>query len=158
VQITINPPPSTATPGPTSTPAPITIYVTGAVGKPESLLTLPAGSRTQDAIEAAGGLTDAADLERINLAGILRDGDQVHVPAVGQEAILATPGGGGVVNVNMATVDELATLPGLGPALAQRIIDYRETNGPFADLEALDAVEGIGPALLERLQEMVVFE
>lgn len=158
VNIIVNPPLPTVTPLPSATPAPITVYVTGAVGKPETLITLPRGSRVQDAIEAAGGMVGDADLERVNLAGILRDGDQVHVPAKGQETALPTPGGGGVVSVNIATADELAGLPGVGPTTAARIIQYREANGPFADLEALDAVEGIGPALLEKIRDLVVFE
>ena len=116
------------------------------------------GTRSDDAIEAAGGAAESADLERVNLAGFLRDGDQIHVPAIEEEVTLATPSGGGIVNVNTATVEELDTLPGVGPALAERIIAYREANGPFADLAALDAVEGVGPALLEGIQELVVFE
>ncbi|MBI5669665.1 MAG: helix-hairpin-helix domain-containing protein [Chloroflexi bacterium] len=158
VKITINPPLPTATPLPTDTPAPITVYVTGAVAKPESLLTLPRGSRVQDALDAAGGTLDSADLEQVNLAGLLRDGDQVHVPEQGQEIVLPTPSGGGIVNVNAATAEELGTLPGVGPTLAERIIAYREANGAFANLEALDAVEGIGPALLEKIKDLVVFE
>lgn len=158
VNITINPPLPTATPLPTNTPAPITVYVTGAVAQPESLLTLPRGSRVQDALEAAGGTLDSADLEQVNLAGILRDGDQVHVPEQGQETVLPTPGGGGIVSVNTATAEELDTLPGIGPTLAERIIAFRDANGAFANLEALDAVEGVGPSLLEKLKELVVFE
>jgi competence protein ComEA len=158
VKMTINPPLPTATPMPSATPAPVMVYITGAVGKPESLITLPRGSRVQDAIDAAGGMTGDADPERVNLAGILRDGDQVHVPGMEQEIVLPTPGGGGVVNVNAATADELAALPGVGPTMAERILQYREANGPFASLEALDVVEGIGPALLEKIKESVVFE
>ncbi len=158
VRITINPPAPTATPAPTSTPAPITVYVTGAVGQPETLITLPPGSRAQDAIDAAGGVTDNADLERVNLAQILRDGDQVHVPEIGVEAVLPTPGGGGIVHINSATLEELDTLPGIGPSLAQAIIDYRDANGPFADMAALDEVSGIGPGLLEDLEGLVAFD
>ncbi|MBZ0288210.1 MAG: helix-hairpin-helix domain-containing protein, partial [Anaerolineae bacterium] len=158
VKITINPPPATATLAPTSSPGPITVYMTGAVNKPETTISLPPGSRVQDAIDAAGGTTDTANLEGVNLAGILRDGDQVHVPEQGVEAIIATPGGGGIVHINTATLEEIDTLPDIGPALAQRIIDYRDANGPFADLEALDAVEGIGPALLEKISALVAFD
>ncbi len=158
VQITINPPQPTATPNPTEPPAPIMVYVTGAVASPLQTVRLPVGSRVQEALDAAGGLLDTADQTRINPAQLLRDGDQIHVPAINEEVILATPSGGGIVAVNYATLEELMTLPGVGPALAQRIIDYRAENGPFADLEALDAVSGIGPALLEGIAELVAFD
>ncbi|NWG15416.1 MAG: helix-hairpin-helix domain-containing protein [Chloroflexi bacterium] len=158
VTITINPPAPTATPTSTATPGPITVYVTGAVLKPAALVTLPPGSRVLDAIEAAGGLADTADPDGVNLAGLLRDGDQVHVPELGQTVTLPTPGGGGVININEATLEDLMLLPGIGPALAQRILDYRAANGPFANLEALDAVSGVGPSLLEGLKDRVVFE
>jgi len=158
VNITIHPPAPTATPEPTSTPSPITVYVTGAVVQPETTFTLPPGSRVQDAIEAAGGVTDGADMERVNLAQILRDGDQVHVPEIGVETALPTPGGGGIVHINSATLEELDTLPGIGPSLAQAIIDYRDANGPFADMAALDEVSGIGPGLLEDLEGLIAFD
>jgi competence protein ComEA len=112
----------------------------------------------QDALEAVGGMTDQADVEQVNLAGILRDGDQVHVPLKGQEAVLATPSGGEVVRINTATAEELDTLPGVGPSLAQRIIEYRDANGAFQNLDELDAVEGIGPSLLDEIRELVVFD
>jgi len=158
VRITINPPLPTATPEPAATPSPIEVYVTGAVGQPDSVITLPPGSRVQDAIDAAGGVTENADLERVNLAQVLRDGDQVHVPQIGVETSLPTPSGGGIVHINSATVEELDSLPGIGPALAQAIIDYRNANGPFADMAALDEVSGIGPALLEQLQGLIAFD
>jgi competence protein ComEA len=158
VNITIHPPIPTATLGATGTPAPITVYVSGAVAQPDTLITLPPGSRVQDAIEAAGGVTDNAEMASVNLAQILRDGDQIFVPEIGVETVLPTPGGGGIVNVNSATLEELDTLPGVGPSLAQAIIDYREANGPFADMAALDEVSGIGPGLLEELEGLVAFD
>jgi competence protein ComEA len=159
VAITIMPPAPTETPLPTASPAPLTIYVTGAVNAPGTLLTLPPGSRVQDALDAAGGVTAGADMTGVNLAALLRDGDQVHVPEPGgANTALATPSGGAVVRVNSATVDELATLPGVGPALAQGIVDHRDLNGPFASLDDLDEVSGIGPALLEELAGRVAFD
>ena len=144
VQITIIPPEPTTTPAPTATPLPIMVYVTGAVANPETTISLPQGSRVSDALAAVGGVLDNADLERVNLAGILHDGDQIHVPAYDQVALgldevdaevgkdmLPTPSGGTVVYINTATQEELETLPGIGPATAQRIIEYREANGPF---------------------------
>ena len=82
IHITINPPPPTATPAPTSTPLPIMIYVTGEVARRGTQHVLPHGSRVSDAVAAAGGFTDLANQELVNLAGILRDGDQVHVPSI----------------------------------------------------------------------------
>lgn len=158
VKITLNPPQPTPTALPTSTPSPITVYVTGAVAQSGQLFTLPPGSRVQDALAAAGGTTDAADLERVNLADILHDGDQVDVPEKGTQTVLATPSAGEVIHINTASVEEIDTLPGIGPALAQRIIDYREANGSFTSLDELDAVEGVGPSLLEDLRGLVAFD
>ena len=176
VAINIIPPEPTATPLPTNTPSPIVVYVTGAVTEPEQMVTLPAGSRVSDAVEAAGGLLPEADTTLINLADILRDGDQVHVPLIGsveataepgitdntdtvRDALdLATPIGGDVINVNTATLEELTALPGIGEVTAQAIIDYREQNGAFTALADLDNVSGIGPATLENIAAQVIFD
>jgi competence protein ComEA len=160
VQITINAPLPTASPAATATHEPILVYVTGAVNSPESTVSLAYGSRVQDAIEAAGGLTEDADLERVNLVGIVRDGDQVHVPGIGEEMSEAIPteSGGGIVFINSATLEELMTLPNIGESTAQRIIDYRDTNGNFSSIDDLDNVDGIGPATLEELAPLISFE
>jgi competence protein ComEA len=160
VQITINAPLPTASPAATATHEPILVYVTGAVNSPESTVSLAYGSRVQDAIDAAGGLTANADLERVNLVGIVRDGDQVHVPGIGEEMTEAVPtaSGGGIVFINSATLEELMTLPNIGESTAQAIIDYREVNGNFSSIDDLDNVDGIGPATLEELAPLISFE
>jgi competence protein ComEA len=155
IRITINPPP------PTATPAPLGVYVTGAVTQPESVVVVPPGSRVEDAINAAGGALVDADLERLNLAAPLRDGDHVHVPRYGEvSAAAGTTGGvsGGALNINAATAEELEALPGIGPALAGRIIAYREQNGNFTSMADLDAVEGIGPSLIGQLEGLIRFD
>lgn len=161
IHITINPPKPTFTPQPTPTPAPITVYVTGAVAEPAKLHQLPYGSRVSDAVAAAGGMTERANRTLVNVAAIIRDGDQVHVPFAGDEgegAALATPSGGRRVKVNSAPQAELETLPGIGPTTALRIIQYRELVGSFGSLEDLDQVSGIGSATLEALADLVAFD
>lgn len=161
VIIEIQPPLPTSTPEPTATPAPITVYVTGAVAVPAQMHQLPYGSRVSDAVEAAGGLTENANRTLVNMAAIVRDGDQVHVPAIGEKPVslaIATPSGGPRVYINSADQAELETLPGIGPATAKRIIEHRELVGPFDDLEDLDNVSGIGPATLEKLKDSLAFD
>lgn len=161
VSITIHAPLPTETPAPTPTHEPILVYVTGAVANPEQVYRLPWGSRVSDALEAAGGMTVDANPAAVNLAAVVRDGDQIHVSATGGDASaveLATPSGGRRVPINSASQAELETLPGVGPAMAQRIIEYREQVGEFASLADLDQVSGIGPATLENLKDLVSFD
>lgn len=159
--ITIHPPRPTDTPAPTPTHEPIQVYVTGAVVNPEKVYTVPWGSRVQDVLEAAGGLTDDANQAAVNLAAIVRDGDQIHVPQNTGSASafeLATPSGGRRVRINSASQEEIETLPGIGPVTARRIIEYREQVGEFQNLADLDQVSGIGPRTLENLQDQVAFD
>jgi len=163
VEIVINPPPPTATALPTNTPAPHVVYVTGAVMNPEITVSLPVGSRVADAIEQAGGFSDTANQTAVNLADIVRDGMQIHVPLLDTESdttIIATPAasGAGIVYINRATIDDLMTLPNIGQVSAERIIAYREANGNFTSLEDLDNVDGIGPSTLARLEPLISFE
>jgi competence protein ComEA len=147
-------------PGPTasSSPAVIVVHVAGWVLHP-GVYEFSEGDRVVDAINAAGGPKKGADLASLNLAALLTDGEQVLVPAkgapgTGPEAPGASPGAA-LVNVNTATEQELEALPGIGPVLAQKIIDYRTAHGPFPTVDALDDVSGIGPATLENLRPLV---
>jgi len=161
IHITIKPPQPTATPAPTATPRPILVYVTGEVSRPGTQHFLPYGSRVSDALAAAGGFTELANRTLVNLAGLLRDGDHVHVPSSEPSdpgGDLPTPSGGALVRINSATQEELETLPRIGPATALRIIEYREQVSPIASLADLDNVPGIGPATLEELSELIAFD
>lgn len=135
----------------------VVVYVSGAVASP-GVLSLPATSRVIDAITAAGGATPEADLESINLARILVDGEQIRVGVVGESPPPAssadgpTAGTGTCVRLATATEDELQTLPGIGPALATRIISYRATHPRLSSVEELDDVPGIGPSLIEKIR------
>jgi competence protein ComEA len=141
----------------TPTPGPLNVNVDGAVNKPGNY-TLPPGSLVDDAVRAAGGPTADADLERINLARVLNDGDRVHVPRIGEVLPTPTPYGlsaGGRVDINLADAVLLETLPGIGPAIAQRIVEYREMNGPFETIEQLLDVQGIGPAKCDGIKDLI---
>lgn len=127
------------------------IHVAGAVQQP-GVYTLPAGSRIQDAITAAGGPLPEADIHRLNLAEILVDGKKIFVPAATAES--ATEG---LININTASAKELATLPGIGPAKAQKIIDYREKFGPFSACEEITQVDTIGPKTYEAIKDLITF-
>lgn len=149
------------TPAAVSTPGEIGVYVVGAVLNPRVYF-LPYGSRVEDALEAAGGPTEEADLVRVNLAKRVYDEEQIYVPRLGEEnpplpPLSGSPGSqaGGKININTATAAELETLPGIGPVLGQRIVDYRKANGPFAAIEDIKNVSGIGEATFEEIKELI---
>ena len=139
----------------------VVVDVVGAVRRP-GLYRLAHGSRIADAVTRAGGATSKADLAQINLAAPLADGEQVVVPRRG--AGVASTGAGSVpagstsapVQLSTATLEQLDSLPGVGPVTAQKILDYRQKHGAFQSVDELDAVPGIGPKRLEQLHELVV--
>jgi len=147
---------------PAPTEQPIVVQIAGAVPRP-GVYALAQGSRVQDAISAAGGFLADADKTGINLARAVVDGEQLEIPyADGASPVIldATPkaqsqSSAELVNVNTASPAELDTLPGIGPTTAQKIIDYREQNGPFLTKEDIINVSGIGPGTYERLKDLI---
>lgn len=142
---------------PSSTPDAVRVQVEGAVRQP-GLYVLPPGSLVDAAVQAAGGPAADADLVQVNLARVLEDGAHVRIPRVGEILPTATPVGlspDGRIDINRAGVDLLKTLPRIGPAIAQRIVDYRELEGAFETIEAIQEVRGIGPATFERLKDLI---
>lgn len=141
-------------------PGLLVVHVVGAVRRP-GLYRLRDGARIADAVRRAGGATHRADLAGLNLAAPLVDGVQIVVPDLREP-----PSRGGIddpatgepsaaVSLSSATVEELDTLPGIGPVTAQKIVDYRTEHGPFASVDDLDAVPGIGPTRVEQLRGLV---
>lgn len=170
-----SPTPSDAPSGPDQ---PVVVSVVGLVHKP-GLVTLDPGARIADALGAAGGPLDGADLLGLNMARRVTDGEQIIVgmaPAPGEPAAMGssitantgatastgasppaqgTSAPGAVVDLNSATVEQLDTLPGIGPVTASAIVAWRDANGPFSSVEQLGDVDGIGPARLEKLRDLV---
>ncbi|WP_448620478.1 ComEA family DNA-binding protein [Geodermatophilus sp. URMC 65] len=140
--------------------ATVVVSVVGSVARP-GLVTLPDGARVADAVAAAGGLLPDADPASVNLAAVVSDGQQVAVGVPGAGVVggaadgSGAAGGAGPVDLNAATAADLDALPGIGPVLAQRIVEHRERNGPFRSVEQLDDVPGIGPATYAELAELV---
>lgn len=151
------------------TPEPIFVHVVGAIQNPGLYHLLP-GSHVQDAIEKAGGLSLDANGEALNLAALVTDGQQIVVPTkrVVQEGepqitqtalperaqVVRT----GLININIASQAELESLPGIGPALAKKIIEYREVHGPFSSIEKIVDVPGIGPATFLKIETYITVE
>ena len=155
---TVPPPVRVAASTQTTTASLVFVHVVGAVRQP-GLYRLPDGARVADALSRAGGTTRRAQLELVNLAARIADGEQIVVPRRGSAAAVA-PGGStavptGPVHLNTATLEQLDALPGVGPVTAQKILDYRQQHGGFGSVDELDAVSGIGPARLEQLRGSV---
>ena len=165
-------PPTAPTPPTSGLPVaadttPVFVHVAGSV-RTAGLYEIPAPARVHDAVEAAGGATPDADLDGLNLAAPVVDGQRVYVPAQGEVDPATVPTGGepadtedepgapaGPVDLNVATAAQLETLPGIGPATAAAIVDDRERHGPFASVDDLERVPGIGPAKLAAVVDLV---
>jgi competence protein ComEA len=126
----------------------IVVHVTGEVRNP-GIVTLPAGSRVMDAITAAGGFVSDVSAVNLNLAAHIEDGQLIYV---GQDT---GPSADTRINLNTATLTDLEALPGVGPVMAQRILQWRTTNNRFSSVEELQEIDGIGPKLFSRLRELV---
>ncbi|MGQ4536227.1 helix-hairpin-helix domain-containing protein [Dermabacteraceae bacterium P13264] len=151
----------------TETGQEVTVYVTGQVANP-GLVHLAPGARVADAVQASGGFTGSADRQAVNLARPIRDGEQIHLPKPGEQSPPGAQNGAmgaaedatgsvgtpaGPVDLNSAGEQQLTALPGIGPALAKRIVADREKNGPFRSIADLTRVKGIGKKLAAKLSE-----
>jgi competence protein ComEA len=158
VQVTVGSPAIGEPRAPAPVPVEVVVAVEGDVRRP-GLVRLPPGSRVADAVEAAGGLVRGAEIHGLNLARKVTDGELITVggvpAAVGTGPPRGSGAGGGLVDLNTATVAELDALPGVGPVLAQRIVDHRQQHGPFGSVEALRDVNGIGAARFADLRDRV---
>lgn len=161
------PPASTLTP----TPLPVIVYISGEVLLP-GVYELPPHARVNDVVMAAGGLTENADRNHINLAAYIHDAQHIHIPRLGEptpSAAVSENNGSvagttspsspaGAININHATKKELQQLEGIGEVLSQRIVDYRATNGPFQSVDDLQQVPHISSALVEKIRPHITVE
>jgi len=149
-------------------PAIIMVHIIGAVISP-GVYQVPYGSRVYDVLQLAGGPSEEADLELINLVAFIHDAMQIRIPFVGDEPEILDQGqlsqqnqsattADGRLNINLANLTELQTLPGIGPARGQSIIDFREAAGRFNTIEDLLNITGIGPAILDNIRDRVTVD
>ena len=161
---------TTPTPRPTPTTATILVDVRGAVNKPD-VYSLAVGSRVQDALTLAGDVLPNADTRALNLARKLNDGEQLYILNIGEATPIppaVSPRGTasrtptlaplGKININTATLNELDVLPGIGPAIGQRIIDYRSQNGDFKKLDDIKKVRGIADVMFEQIKDLITLQ
>ena len=152
----------------------VIIHITGSVKNP-GIVKLKEGSRIEDAIESAGGLTENADITKVNLAYVVEDGTKIKIPSaseedIGDEDIIDSKSGDNIIieenavpsnnstqtiNINKATEKEFETLPGIGPSLASKIIEYRNQNGKFGSIEDIKNVNGIGDNKYEKIKDLI---
>ena len=150
----------------------IVVHITGEVKKP-GVVKVKEGSRIEDIIEAAGGLTENADITDVNLAYVVEDGVKIRIPSnndedASEESYITEDSGKGVmiteekqsgsssiVNINTATQTELEELPGIGPSIATRIIEYRDQNGKFKSVDDIKNVTGIGDSKFEKIKDYI---
>ena len=159
--------PANIEPVPPEEPAMITVHIVGAVYSP-GVYAVPYGSRVNDVLQLAGGYTQEADVSLINLAAFVQDAMQIRIPLIGEEpqviespqtpATATTSADNGLININLATLSELQTLPGIGPVIAQNIIDFREANDGFNSIDELLNVSRIGDGIFGRIRDMVTVE
>lgn len=154
----------------------IIVHITGEVKEP-GIIELPSEARIADAIEAVGGVTEGADLDEVNLAFVLSDGQKVYIPnknekeISGEKVYITAESGNNVivedkvergkkqkVNINEAKQEDFEQLPGIGPSIAKKIIEYREQNGKFTSIDELQEVKGIGEAKFENIKEYVTIK
>lgn len=148
----------------------VIVHITGAVKTP-GIVKLPEGARIEDAIDKAGGLTEDADISDVNLAYVLEDGTKIKIPTISEEKneeIIINSSGEGIVekeisnnsenkiiNINKANETDLQTLPGIGASLAGRIVEYRNSNGKFNEIEDIKNVSGIGDSKYENIKNLI---
>ena len=148
----------------------VIVHITGAVRTP-GIVKLPEGARIEDAIDKAGGLTEDADISDVNLAYVLEDGIKIKIPTISEEKneeIIISSSGEGIVekeisnnsenkiiNINKANETDLQTLPGIGASLAGRIVEYRNSNGKFNEIEDIKNVSGIGESKYENIKNLI---
>lgn len=160
------------TPQATPTPQDVVVYISGAVQQPD-VYALPYDARVKDVVLAAGGFLADADSEQVNLAARIEDEQHIHIPHIGEEPLPAgrSDGAGSagtgvrddsvaasLINLNRANQSELEELPGVGQVIAQRIVEYRQANGPFTSVDELQNVTGVGPAMFEKISPLVTVE